>query len=92
MNTTAIISVIIAALSLIVAICVAAARDKKDDIKKASEEGKMFDKLESIDNNVKDIKAELRDVTASVSKHSERLAITEQQIKELRRKVYGEKP
>lgn len=92
MNVTAIISVIIAALSLIVAIFVAAARDRKDDIKKASEEGKMYDKLESIDNNVKDIKSDLRDITSAVSRHSERLAITEQQIKELRRKVYGEKP
>lgn len=64
--------------------------NKKDITDVASQTATIICKLETIGNDVREIKADIASVKNTVQKHSEKIVKLEQQIYELNRIVLGE--
>lgn len=87
-----IISVVIAGVALLISGVGLFMNTKKENRQEASQLTTVIVKLENIGNDVKEIKTDLREVKADIKKHSERLAIVEQQVHALNHAVFGERP
>ena len=84
------VSIVISALSLIVAVVVAVVSifrgHKSDTAEETSQLTTVIVKLEIVANDLADIK---RDLRAKIDDHAERLVKVEQQIKVLNNEVFG---
>ena len=92
---TAIITTIIAALSLIVSLIIAIYNiwrgSKKDNKADSSQLTTVIVKLENISDDTREIKSDLRDVKSDIKDHGERLVKAEQEIKTLNHEVFKSK-
>lgn len=92
MNMISVISVIIAGVSLLIAGVSFMKNARKDSQHEASELTTVIVKLENIGSDIRDIKTDMHEVKADIKNHAERLAIVEQQVKDLHTLVHQQHP
>lgn len=92
MNIVSVISVVIAGASLLIAGVSFMRNTRKDSQHAASSLTTVIVKLENIGSDIRDIKTDMHEVKADIRNHAERLAIVEQQVKDLHTLVHQRRP